>query len=103
MNIVVRFVQVVQYVQHETGSGDMTRLSASKLRDALADTLNRVAYGGERILLHRRGQDLAALISKDDLALFEELEDRSDAILAHEALAEAGTVPWEKVKDHLGL
>jgi prevent-host-death family protein len=81
----------------------MTRLSASSLRDTLAEALNKVAYGGERILLHRRGKDLAALISKDDLALFEELEDRSDAILAHEALAEPGAIPWEKVREDLDL
>jgi prevent-host-death family protein len=81
----------------------MTRLSASKLREDLAETLNQVAYGGERIVLHRRGKDLAALISQEDLALFEELEDRSDAILAHEALSEPGAIPWDKVEEDPGL
>ena len=41
----------------------MIRLTASKARDHFADTLNRVAYRGERIVLYRRGKELAAMVS----------------------------------------
>ena len=81
----------------------MTRLSATKAREEFSDTLNRVAYGGERIVLHRRGKDLAALVSVEDLKLLRELEDRLDLDAARRAMKEKGTVSWEDVKSELGL
>ena len=81
----------------------MTRLATSSLREKLADALNRVAYSGERIVLERRGKDVAALVSLEDLAVLEELEDRIDLEEAREALKESGTVPWEEVRTRLGL
>jgi prevent-host-death family protein len=68
----------------------MTRLPASQVRTELADTLNRVAYGGERIVLHRRGKDIAALVSMADLELLRTLEDRLDNEAADKALSEPG-------------
>lgn len=81
----------------------MTNLTTSKFREGLADALNRVAYGGERIMLRRRGKDVAALVPKEDLALLELLEDHSDVAAALQSLDEPGTIPWEKVKKDLGL
>ncbi len=86
----------------------MTRLRASALRENLADALNRVAYGGERIVLERRGKQVAALVPLDDLALLNALEDRIDLDAARKALAEMKTkgrkpIPWETVKRQLGL
>ena len=81
----------------------MTRLAASTLRQQLADTLNRVAYKGERIVLERRGKDIAALVSLEDLALLEQLEDRIDLEAARAALKEPGSIPWDRVKARLGL
>ncbi|MFB0516984.1 MAG: type II toxin-antitoxin system prevent-host-death family antitoxin [Candidatus Neomarinimicrobiota bacterium] len=81
----------------------MNRLATSELREGLADALNRVAYRGERILLQRRGKDVAALVPKEDLALLEALEDHSDVIATLQALNEPGAIPWEKVKEELGL
>ena len=51
----------------------MTRLASGRVRQDFSDTINRVAYGGERIVLHRRGKDVAAVIPIDDLTLLEEL------------------------------
>ena len=84
----------------------MARVSASKARTDLADILNRVAYKGERVLLHRRGKNVAAVVSLEDFSLLEELEDRIDLEEARAALAEVkkkGTIPWEKIKADLGL
>jgi prevent-host-death family protein len=86
----------------------MTRLRASVLRENLADALNRVAYKGERIVLERRGKEVAALVSLDDLALLNALEDRIDLEAARAALAEMKTkgrkpIPWETAKRQLGL
>lgn len=84
----------------------MARVSASKARTDLAEILNRVAYKGERILLHRRGKNVAAVVSLEDFSLLEQLEDRIDLEEARAALAEVkkkGTIPWEKIKADLGL
>ncbi len=81
----------------------MTRLRASKARQEFADTLNRVVYGGERIVLARRGRDLAAIVPMNDLELIRAIEDRVDLRKARRALKEKGSVPWKKVKADLGL
>ncbi len=86
----------------------MTRLASGKVRQDFAETVNRVAYGGERIVLHRRGKDLAALVPVEDLALLEELEDRLDAQEAEKILAQAKAkgekpIPWEQAKKKLRL
>ena len=81
----------------------MTRMSASKARDGFSDALNRVAYKGERIVLRRRGKDVAVLVPVEDLTLLEEIEDRIDVEEAKKALREKGGLPWTKLKKELGL
>lgn len=86
----------------------MTRLASGKVRQEFAETINRVAYGRERIVLHRRGKSLAALIPVEDLALLEALEDRLDVeeaerILAHARAKREKPVTWEKAKKKLGF
>lgn len=80
----------------------MTRVPATKARERLAEILNRVAYGEERIVLHRHGGDIAAVISMEDLRRLEELEDRYDLELMREARSEPGAnIPWERLKAEL--
>ena len=81
----------------------MTRLSASAVREDFSETLNRVAYKGERIVLERRGKDVAALVPLEDLALLEDLEDRIDLEAARRALKEKGSVTLDELKAELGL
>jgi prevent-host-death family protein len=81
-------------------------IDASMARDSMSDTINRVSYGKERIVIRRHGKELAALVPIEDLRFLEELEDRLDLEDARAALAEAekeGTIPWEKIKKDLGL
>ena len=60
----------------------MMRLSAAELRQSLAEILNRAEYQEERIIINRRGKDVAALVPLEDLRLLERLieeaEDRLD-------------------------
>ena len=93
----------VVYEQYLSYIRPMTRLRASKARQEFADTLNRVVYGGERIVLARRGRDLAAIVSMDDLELIRALEDRIDLQRARKALKEKGSVAWKEVRAELGL
>jgi prevent-host-death family protein len=81
----------------------MTQIAASQLRDRMSDTLNRVAYMGERITIHRQGKRVAVLIPIDDAAFLEQLEDRLDLEEARKALKETGSIAWETVKERLGL
>jgi len=82
----------------------MTRLTASKARANFADTINRVAYRGERIVLYRRGKGLVAVVPLSDLAALEKLEDRLDIEAAKRALAESDErIPYDKARRELGL
>ncbi len=96
-------LKYVAYATYLTYNPFMTRLDASKVRQEFADTLNRVVYGGERIVLARRGRDLAAIVPMDDFELIRALEDRVDLQRAKKALKEKGSVSWKKVKSEIGL
>jgi prevent-host-death family protein len=87
----------------------MRRMAASEARRDFAEVVNRVAYGKERVIIGRRGKELAAVIPMADLRLLErlaeKLEDRLDAedALRVEADERDESVPWEQVKEELGL
>jgi prevent-host-death family protein len=86
----------------------MINVGVAEIRDNLADALNRVAYQGERIVLERRGKGVAVLVSMEDLALLETLEDKEDAKAARKALADVKRkggkgVPLVDVKAELGM
>lgn len=81
----------------------MKTVEASQLRQGIADALNTVAFAGERIAINRHGKRVAVLVSVDDLALLEALEERLDVRLAKQALKEKGTIPWARAKKTLGL
>ena len=82
----------------------MTRIATSEARLQFADIVNKVEFGGERILLHRHGKDLAAIVPIEDLKLIEDLENRMDIDKARAALNEkALRMQWTKLKRDLGL
>jgi PHD/YefM family antitoxin component YafN of YafNO toxin-antitoxin module len=82
----------------------MTRLTASELREDLSTAINKVAFGGERIILQRNKKDVAALVSIEDLVLLRQLEDRADLAEIRKAMAEPGPdISWEDAKKELGL
>ena len=81
----------------------MSKVSTVEARDQLSTIINRAAFGKERVVLTRRGKELAAVVPIEDVKLLEELEDRLDLEATREALKEEGTIPWEKVKAELGV
>ena len=84
----------------------MGHLPASKAREGFADAINRVAFGKERVVLRRRGKEVAAMVPIDDLRLLEELEDRIDLADARAALAETkkkGAKPLDMILKEIGL
>jgi prevent-host-death family protein len=80
----------------------LSRIAASEAREKFATILNEVAFGGERVLLHRHGKDVAAVVPIEDLELLEALEDKMDLDTARKALAEKGSrVKWEELRKEL--
>jgi prevent-host-death family protein len=49
-------------------------IPVTQARAELAELINRVVYGGERVVVTRHGKPLVALVSADDLRRLEEME-----------------------------
>jgi prevent-host-death family protein len=84
----------------------MTALAMTKAREEFAETVNRVAYTKERILVEKHGKALVAVVPIEDLELLQALEDRIDLAEARAVLAEAkvkGTKSLKTLKEELGL
>jgi prevent-host-death family protein len=82
------------------------QIEMTEARSNFSDTVNRVAYGKERVTITRHGKALVALVPIEDLELLERLEDQVDLEKTRAALEEVkaqGVVPWEQVKANLGL
>jgi prevent-host-death family protein len=79
----------------------MSRIAVIDARKDLADILNRAAYGKERVILTRRGKDVAAIIPMDDLNALESMEDRADLLESDQVLARvrAGAEPLIPLRD----
>jgi prevent-host-death family protein len=87
--------------------GDAKSVTTKELRANLAEILNRVAFGGEQIVVRRHGKPFVAIVATYDLQACQALEDHNDACEIAEAikngeLDEPGT-PWEEVRKDLGL
>jgi len=82
----------------------MTTVTTAEARKKLAEIVNKVAYGKEPVVLTRRGEEIAALISMEELELLQLIEDRMDIEDAKKALAEPGkNISAEKAWKELGL
>ena len=66
-------------------------ISTAAVRADFAEALNRVAYGGERVVLSRRGKPLAAIVPLADVEAIEALEDELDSALIRKRVA-----AWER-------
>jgi PHD/YefM family antitoxin component YafN of YafNO toxin-antitoxin module len=78
----------------------MTQVTQRELSEHLIETLNRLAAGGDPVLV----DDIAVIISASEYRLLRELEDRLDLAAMAEAKAESeGTLPYEEARKELGL
>jgi prevent-host-death family protein len=78
----------------------------SEARESFSITVNRVAFGGERVVLTRHGRRVAAVVPLEDLELLEALEDARDLDAVRAALADPANrsrVAWDELKAQLGL
>jgi prevent-host-death family protein len=81
----------------------MIEIGVADIRANLAEVINRVAYGGERIVLQRRGKQVLAVVSMEDLELLNSLEDQGDVKAAKKARKEKGGVTLEQYRKKHGL
>lgn len=84
----------------------MSEHRISEAREAFSSTINRVAFGGERVVLTRHGRRVAAVVPIEDLDLLESLEDARDLDEVRAALddrANRERIGWEELKTQLGL
>jgi prevent-host-death family protein len=88
----------------------MVTVSSEEVRDGLGELINRVAYGGERVMVTRRGKNVVGIISAEELELLEAIldaiEDEIDIPLIKERIAEIDRgeyVTLEQFKSELGL
>ncbi|WP_293752525.1 type II toxin-antitoxin system Phd/YefM family antitoxin [uncultured Paraglaciecola sp.] len=81
-----------------------TTITTVDARKHFADIVNKVAYGQDPIILTRRGEKVAALVSIEELELLQQIEDVIDIEDAKQALSEAGeNIPANEVWKQLGL
>ncbi len=68
-------------------------------RDSLGDLVNRASYGGERVLISKRGKPVAALVSLEALMALEAYEDEEDERALAEARAndDGVRIPFEEI------
>ena len=74
------------------------KLTATKARQNFSDILNRAAYRGERVVVHRGKKPVAAVVPIEDLEWLEKIEDEIDLKAARKALRDPRTIPWETIK-----
>ncbi len=82
-----------------------TTVTTAEAQDKFSDLLNQVTHSKERILITRRGKEIAALIPLEDFGLLQDMQNKRDLNEALDALKEArekGSIPIEKIKEELG-
>lgn len=76
-------------------------INTADAKEEFAELVNRVAHNKERIILTRRGKDIAVIIPIEDLALLQQSQNKNDLEEATEALKEArdkGTLSLDELK-----
>ena len=84
----------------------MSKMSAKMVQENLEGIIDQVLKDYDRVIITRKGKKVAAIIHIEDLKFLVEIEDRIDARLVEEALAEMKEkhlqpIPWEKVKKEI--
>lgn len=84
----------------------MDSISTAEARQNLAELVNRVAYGKERVVLTRHGKEVAALVPIEDLGLMAKLRRllrRRELRQALEEVELRGGVSWTELRRDLEL
>ncbi|MGQ5635012.1 MULTISPECIES: type II toxin-antitoxin system Phd/YefM family antitoxin [unclassified Streptomyces] len=73
-------------------------IPVTQARAELADLINRVVYGGERVVVTRHGKPLVALVSAADLERLDALEEQAgeQVVSSVSGIREAGSAARER-------
>jgi prevent-host-death family protein len=73
-------------------------IPVTQARAELADLINRVVYGGERVVVTRHGKPLVALVSAADLERLDALDAPAEeqVVRAVSAVREVASAPRER-------
>jgi prevent-host-death family protein len=77
----------------------MVKFSTAEAREKLGKIIQKASVDKERIVLTRRGKEMAALVPMEDMRFLEE----GRAALAEAKADPERPIPWEKLKAELGL
>ena len=80
-----------------------THISSSEAREHFGDILSRAEYGGERFIIDRHHKAAAAIVSLEDAALLERIENEKITQKAEKARKEDDLEEWEDAKDDLSV
>lgn len=80
-------------------------IPVTQARAALADLINRVVYGGERVVVTRHGKPLAALVSAADLERLQEADAAAEegVISTLSTVRDAPSAPGEREPRRFGI
>jgi len=83
----------------------ITLVNTANAKEEFSELIHRVSHNKERVVLTRRGKEIAAIVPIEDLLLIQETEAKIDLNEAIEALNEArnkGSIDLDKLKEELG-
>ncbi|WP_234571927.1 type II toxin-antitoxin system Phd/YefM family antitoxin [Rhodohalobacter sp. 614A] len=82
---------------------DVKTVNSSSARQSFSDILNDSGYGGQRIVVTRKGKAVAAVVPIEDLEAIQALEDHKDVEEARRILSDSKSefIPWEQAKKEL--
>jgi antitoxin (DNA-binding transcriptional repressor) of toxin-antitoxin stability system len=83
-----------------------SNMTVGDVRDKLAEAINRVAFGGERIRLRRHGKAVVAMVPIEDLEMIEHCEDQhwiKEGRKAEKDVRRRGerAISWDQAKRNL--
>ena len=81
-------------------------MNTVEAKEQFADLINRVAHSKERIILTRRGKEIAAIVPIEDIKAIDVSQDKHDLHDAIDALKEArhsGSITLSQLKEDVGV
>ncbi len=81
----------------------MVSISITDLRTKIRKLADMVAFKGERVRVERNGETAFVLVSEEDAALLEAMEDNEDLKAAKKAIKDNYRVSLDEVEKDLGL
>ncbi|WP_282794481.1 type II toxin-antitoxin system Phd/YefM family antitoxin [Streptomyces sp. CC224B] len=78
-------------------------IPVTQARAELADLINRVVYGGERVVVTRHGKPLVALVSAEDLRRLDEAEEAAQEQVISSVSSIGSTSPAGGDRQRFGI